>query len=256
MEQASELARGGLYEQLARIGKVVVHPKRIELLELLCQGERRVEALAAATGLKLTTASAHLQVMRQARLVETRRVGTSVYYRAGGDEVCRFVAALADLARARLAEVEQILRGLGEGLEETERVTREELLVRVRRDDIVVVDVRPAEEYEAGHIAGAVSLPLEQLEARLDELARGLEIVAYCRGPLCLLAPQAVSLLRARGLSARSLEDGLPEWRRANLPIAVGAEPGAPDQRVGDPATSRPRRPRRARSSTKTRRNT
>lgn len=249
-----ELARGGLYEQLARIGKVFVHPKRIELLELLCQGERRVEALAAATGLKLTTASAHLQVMRQARLVETRRAGTSVYYRAAGDEVCRFVAALADLARARLAEVEQILRGLGEGPEETERVTREELLVRVRRGDVVVVDVRPAEEYEAGHIVGAVSLPLEQLEARLDELDCGVEIVAYCRGPVCLLAPQAVSLLRARGLNARSLEDGMPEWRSANLPVAVGAEQGAADQRVSDTATSRPRRPRHAGSSTRTRR--
>ena len=254
MDKGIDPGRSVLYEQQARIGKVVVHPKRIELLELLCQGERRVEALAAATGLKLTTASAHLQVMRQARLVETRRVGTSVYYSAAGEEVCRFVAALAGLAKARLAEVEQILRSLGEGRNETERVTREELLVRVRRGDVVVVDVRPAEEYEAGHIAGAVSLPLEQLEARLDELEDGPEIVAYCRGPLCLLAPQAVSLLRARGLNARSLEDGMPEWRRANLPVVVGAETGGADRRAGTTATSRPRRPAHSRSGTKTRR--
>ena len=248
----AELARGGLYEQLARIGKVVVHPKRIELLELLCQSERRVDALAAATGLKLTTVSAHLQVMRQARLVETRRAGTSVYYRAAGDEVCRFVAALADLARARFAEVEQILRGLGEAPEETERVTREELLVRVRRGDVVVVDVRPAEEYEAGHIAGALSLPLEQLKARLDELGSGLEIVAYCRGPLCLLAPQAVSLLRSRGLNARSLKDGMPEWRRANLPVALGAEPALPA--ATSSARSRPSDSRSSGHSARTRR--
>lgn len=246
MDNERNAGQAGLYEQLARIGKVVVHPKRIELLDVLCQGERRVEALAVATGLKVTTASAHLQVMRQARVVETRRVGTSVYYRAAGNEVCRFVAALGELARVRLAEVDRILRDLGDDPEGTERVTRDELLVRVRRGDVVVVDVRPSEEYEAGHIAGAVSLPLELLEARLDELDAALEVVAYCRGPLCLLAPQAVSLLRARGRSARCLEDGMPEWRRARLPVAVGAQPGgrAAERRDSAASASR-RRPRR-----------
>ena len=217
--QASD--RADLYEQLARIGKVVVHPKRIELLDLLCQAERSVEALAVATGLKLTTTSAHLQVMRQARLVETRREGTRVYYRAAGEEVCRFVGALGDLARARLAEVDQILRSLGTDASGTERVSRTELLERARSGDVVVLDVRPVEEYAAGHIPGAVSLPLEHLEARLDELDPGLEVVAYCRGPLCLLAPEAVATLRARGLRARCLEDGLPEWRQAGLPVAT-----------------------------------
>jgi rhodanese-related sulfurtransferase len=234
MEEA--LPTGTLYEQLARIGKVVVHPKRIELLELLCQGERRVESLASTAGLKLTTASAHLQVMRQARLVETRRVGTSVYYRAAGDEVCRFVTALGDLARARLAEVEQILRGLAEN---AERVTRAELVARVRRGEVVVVDVRPAQEYEAGHVAGAISIPFDQLESRLDELPRDLDIVAYCRGASCLLAPQAVSLPRARGFTAAPLEDGLPEWRAANLPVAVGTAPGAAPRRRTSNARSR-----------------
>jgi rhodanese-related sulfurtransferase len=251
MEKPPDTGPGVLYEQQARIGKVVEHPKRIELLELLCQSERRVEALAAAAGLKLTTASAHLQVLRQARLVETRRAGTSVYYRTAGDEVCRFVAALADLARTRLAEVEQILRVLGEGREETERVTREELLGRMRRGDVVVVDVRPTEEYEAGHIAGAISIPLEGLEARLDELGRDLDIVAYCRGPLCLLAPQAVALLRGHGFDARSLVDGMPEWRSAKLPVAVGVHPAVP--RISDTAASRQRRPRRARRAPRTR---
>lgn len=216
--------RADLYEQLARIGKVVVHPKRIELLDLLCQAERSVEALAAATGLKLTTASAHLQVMRQARLVETRREGTRVFYRAAGEEVCRFVGALNDLARARLAEVDQILRSLGTDAAGTERVSRDELLARVQAGEVVVLDVRPAEEYSAGHIPGARSLPLEHLEARLDELDPDLdlEVVAYCRGPLCLLAPEAAALLRGRGRRARCLEDGLPEWRQAGLPVEEG----------------------------------
>ena len=212
-----------LYEQLARIGKVVVHPKRIELLDLLCQSERSVEALAAATDLKMTTVSAHLQVMRQARLVETRREANHVFYKAAGEEVCRFVAALSDLARARLAEVKQILSEIGTQADTSERVSREELLSRVRTGDVVVLDVRPAEEYEAGHVPGAVSLPLEHLEARLNEFDPEVEIVAYCRGPLCLLAPQAVATLREHGRKARCLEDGMPEWRQANLPVAVGS---------------------------------
>ncbi len=237
----SDPGRTGLYEQLARIGKVVTHPKRIELLELLCQGERSVEALAAATGLKLTTASAHLQVMRQARLVETRREATRVYYRAAGEEVSRFVAALGDLARARFAEVEQILREIGTDANGAERVSRDELLARARAGEVVVLDVRPAEEYEAGHIPGAISLPLEHLEARLDELDPGVEVVAYCRGPLCLLAPQAVAALRERGRAAHCLEDGMPEWRQAGLPVATGAE--EPRGAIGQPA-----RPKAARA--------
>ena len=219
--------RTDLYEQLARIGKVVVHPKRIELLDLLCQAERSVEALAEASGLKLTTASAHLQVMRQARLVETRREGTRVFYRAAGEEVCRFVGALGDLARARLAEVDQILRSLGTDAAGTERVSRDELLARVQAEEVVVLDVRPAEEYSAGHIPGARSLPLEHLEARLDELDPAVEVVAYCRGPLCLLAPEAVALLRGRGRKARCLEDGLPAWRQAGLPVEEGIGTGS-----------------------------
>lgn len=221
-----------LYGQLARIGKVVMHPKRIELLELLCQGERTVEALAHAAGLKFTTASTHLQLMRQGRLVVTRREGVRVYYRVAGEEVCRFVAALGDLARARLAEVDQILRDIGADERATERVTRPELLRRVRAGEVVVIDVRPIDEYEAGHIPGALSAPLEHLETRLDEIDSAVEIVAYCRGPLCLLAPQAVATLRGRGRRAHCLEDGMPEWRQAGLPVAVGAEtPPVPAQR-------------------------
>jgi rhodanese-related sulfurtransferase len=216
------MEQSDIYEQLARIGKVVMHPKRVQLLELLCQGERTVEALAAATGLKFTTASAHLQVMRHARLVVTRREGLHVYYRTAGEEVCRFVAALGDLARARLAEVDQILRDIGAGERSTERVSRAELLRRAQAGEVVVVDVRPSEEFQAGHIPGALSLPLEHLELHLDQLDPAIEVVAYCRGPLCLLAPQAVAVLRGRGHRARCLEDGMPEWRQAGLPVAVG----------------------------------
>ncbi len=231
--------RTGLYEQLARIGKVVVHPKRIELLDLLCQGERSVDDLASATDLKLTTASAHLQVMRQARLVETRREANRVYYRAAGEEVCRFVTTLGDLAQARLAEVKQILREIGTHAESTERVSRAELLNRVRAGDVVVLDVRPTEEYEAGHISGAISLPLEHLEARLDEFDPEVEIVAYCRGPLCLLAPQAVVTLREHGRQARCLEDGMPEWRRANLPVTVGSGESDIEQMVSSSTSTK-----------------
>ncbi len=218
--------RADIYEQLARIGKIVGHPKRIELLEILCQSERPVDSLAAATGLNLTTVSAHLQVMRQARLVETRKAGTRIYYRAAGAEVCQFVKALSDLALARLAEVEQILREIEAGGHSAEQVSREELIARVRRGDAVVIDVRPSEEYQAGHIPGAFSVPLEHLEAKLDEIEPDVEVVAYCRGPLCLLAPQAVAIMRRRGLNAKRLEEGMPEWRQAGLPVAVGTEPG------------------------------
>ncbi|MHB8294094.1 MAG: ArsR/SmtB family transcription factor [Acidimicrobiales bacterium] len=234
MENWRTDGREELFEQLARIGKVVAHPKRIELLDLLCQAERSVDALAAATSLKLSTASAHLQVMRRARLVETRREATRVYYRAAGEEVCRFVTALSDLGRARLAEVDQVLSSIGAGRDGAERVTRGELLARARAGSVIVLDVRPAEEYQAGHIPGAVSLPLEHLGDRLDELDPEADIVAYCRGPLCLLAPEALRLLRARGMRARCLEGGLPEWRQAGLPIDTG--PGAP----GAPRHHRP----------------
>lgn len=223
MEYGTIAGETDLYEQLARIGKVVAHPKRIELLQLLCQAERSVDALGVATNLKISTISAHLQVMRYARLVETRREGTRVYYRTAGEEVCRFVTALSDLGSTRLAEVENVLRAISAG-SGADRMTRAELLERVRTESVVVLDVRPTEEYLAGHITGAVSLPLEHLEARLDQLDPYLEIVAYCRGPLCLLAPEAVAKLNDRGRRACSLEDGLPEWRQAGLPITVGAD--------------------------------
>jgi rhodanese-related sulfurtransferase len=211
-----------LYEQFARLGKAVASPKRIELLDLLCQGERTVEGLAGASRMGVANTSAHLQVLRQARLVETRREGVKVFYRLADDAVCRFYFALRDLGRARLAEVEQVVQTYFQARDELEPVSRDDLLDRLERGDVAVVDVRPAEEFAAGHIPGAASIPLAELAERLDELPRDVEIVAYCRGPYCVFAPQALTILRAGGFRARRLEDGLPEWRLARLPVEVG----------------------------------
>lgn len=218
-------ASAELNEQFARIGKAVASPRRIELLELLGQGERSVEELARATGMTVTNASQHLQVLRSASLVTTRRDGTKVICEVAGDDVARFLEGFRDLARGRLAEVELILQRHLDGSGELEPVSRDELRLRVERDGVVVLDVRPVEEYRAGHIPGAVSVPLDDLEQHLARLPRDVEIVAYCRGPYCLLAPQAVTTLRRHGLRARRLEDGLPEWRRAGLPVTAGERP-------------------------------
>ena len=215
-------AKDALYEQFARIGKAVASPKRIELLDLLCQGERTVEALAGAARMGLTNTSAHLQVLRQARLLETRREGVKVFYRLADEAVCRFFIELRDLARARLAEVEQVVGEYFEARDRLEPVRREELLARIEQGQAVVIDLRPSDEYRAGHIAGAISIPLGELVKRLGDLPREAEIVAYCRGPLCVLAPQALEFLRDDGLRARRLEDGFPEWRQAGLPVEVG----------------------------------
>lgn len=173
--------------------------------------------------MRLSNLSQHLQALKATGLVETRREGTRIYYRAADDRVCRFTSELAVVARARLAEVERLAREHLEADEAPEPLTRSELLERIDIGDVVVVDVRPVEEYAAGHIPGALSIPLEALRRRLRSLPKSKLIVAYCRGPFCVLAPQAVTLLRARGLRARRLEDGLPDWRAAGLPVAVGS---------------------------------
>jgi rhodanese-related sulfurtransferase len=216
--------KDALYEQFARVGKAMASSKRIELVDLLGQGERAVEALADAASMGVTNTSAHLQVLRRARLVETRKKGTKVFYRLADDSVGRFFAALQDLSRTRLTEVDQVVRDYFAARDQMEPVGRAELARRLRRGDVVVLDVRPVEEFEAGHIPGARSVPLSQLRRRLKELPNRTEVVAYCRGPFCVLAPEALTLLRKKGFRARRLEDGFPEWRLAGLPVAVGEE--------------------------------
>lgn len=215
--------RAALHEQFARVGRAVASPRRIELLELLCQGERSVEALARATDMTMTNVSQHLQQLSSAGLVDRRRDGTRIYYRAADERVCSLVTDLGAVARARLPEVERLAALYIDGSELLEPLTRTELLRRLGRGDTVVIDVRPTEEYESGHIRGAISMPLDELARRVRELPKTKLIVAYCRGPYCVLAPQALTLLTARGFRARRLEDGLPEWRAAGLPIASGS---------------------------------
>jgi rhodanese-related sulfurtransferase/DNA-binding transcriptional ArsR family regulator len=217
-------AKDRLYEAFARTAKALSSPKRVELAELLAQGERSVEALAEATGMAVTNTSAHLQVLARSRLVETRKEGTRVFYRLSGDDVAGFVSALRDLARSRVAEVDQVVRDYFASRDTLEPVARGELLDRVEHGRVVILDVRPVEEFAAGHIPGALSVPLEQLDAALARLPKRAEIVAYCRGPYCVLAPQAVERLRAKGYKARRLADGLPEWRLAGLPVAIGQD--------------------------------
>ncbi|MGH9106116.1 MAG: ArsR/SmtB family transcription factor [Acidimicrobiales bacterium] len=217
-------AKDRLYEVFARTAKAVANPKRIELLELLAQGERTVESLADATGMGMTNTSAHLQVLARSGMAETRKEGTRVFYRVSGDDVPAFVVALRDLARARAAEVDQIVRDYFVARDALEPIGRDELVGRVGSGDVVILDVRPVQEYLAGHIPGALSVPLDHLEQALSRLPKRGEIIAYCRGPYCVLAPQAVERLKAKGYRARRLAEGLPEWRLAGLPVAVGEE--------------------------------
>lgn len=215
-----------IYEQLARIGKAVASPPRLELLDLLCQGPRTVEGLAREAGQTVANASQHLQVLRGARLVEADKQGLYVTYRLADSAVCEFFQKLRALAELRLAEVDAIIRQLREGPERLEAVEKKTLLRRVRRGEVVVLDVRPPEEYRAGHIPGAMSMPLKNLKARLSTLPRNQEIVAYCRGPYCVMAAEAVEILKAKGFQAFRLEDGIPEWRAHGLPVATGNDPG------------------------------
>ena len=219
---SSREVKDRLYEQFARVGKVTGHPKRLELLDLLCQGERTVEELARAVDLKLTTASAQLKVLRDARLVAVRREGRHIYYGIADDSVCLLLQAVQEVARTQLSEVSETVRTHFEARDPIEPIDPRELKRRIAGgDDVVVVDVRPREEFEAGHIAGAVSIPLEELSDRLDELPDDVEVIAYCRGPYCVLAPEAVDRLSRAGRQVRRLEVGYPEWRLAGLPVTT-----------------------------------
>ncbi|MEU7056071.1 metalloregulator ArsR/SmtB family transcription factor [Streptomyces sp. NPDC046197] len=210
--------KAALYDAFARTGKALSSGKRLELLDLLAQGERSVDALAKAAGLNLTTASAHLQTLKQAGLVVTRRDGVRIHYRLAGDDVAALYALLRRVAQAHHDAVEPA-RAAYLGPVDGEEVGREELLARAAAGEVVVLDVRPAEEYAAGHIPGAVSIPVGELADRIAELPQETEVVAYCRGAYCVLAHDAVRLLNARGRRAVRLTDGMLEWRLAELPV-------------------------------------
>jgi rhodanese-related sulfurtransferase len=213
-------AKTALFDEFARVAKALASGRRIELLDVLANGERTVDALAGAVGLSVANTSQHLQILRQAGLVGSRRQGTSVHYRLAGPEVFELWRTLRTLAASRLAEVERLAVAYLGGRDDLEPVTREELARRLEDgDDLVVLDVRPAAEYAAGHLPGAVSIPVGELRRRLAELPADREVVAYCRGPYCAFAHEAVELLRDEGFAARRLEDGLPEWQAARLAV-------------------------------------
>jgi rhodanese-related sulfurtransferase/predicted transcriptional regulator len=202
-----------LFESIAVMGKAFASPRRLELLDLLAQGPHTVDQLAKASKQSVANASQHLQALHAAGLVTRERDGTRIRYELAGDDVLRLWLALRDTSAQRLAEVERSARDyLGD---QVEGIDREELLKRMRRRDVVLVDVRPTDEFDAGHIEGAQSVPLNELEQRLDELPKGREVIAYCRGPFCVMAHEAVHRLRAAGLPARRLEEGWPEWQLA-----------------------------------------
>jgi rhodanese-related sulfurtransferase len=220
--------KDAIYEQLARLGKAVAAPKRLELLDLLCQGPRTVEALAEQAALSIANASQHLQVLRAARLVEAEKQGLHVEYRLAGDDVCRFFLALRDLGEGRLAEMALVTREYLGARDSMETVAGDELLRRVKEGEVTVLDVRPSEEYRAGHIPGAVSIPLGELRARFKELPKKRDVVAYCRGPYCVFAVEAVELLRRKGFKAHRMEAGVPDWRSRGWRVDVEQEDKPP----------------------------
>jgi rhodanese-related sulfurtransferase/biotin operon repressor len=211
-----------IFTNLARIGTALSSATRLEFLELLAQSERSVEQLATLTGAAVANTSQHLQKLRQAGLVVGRKDGQYVYYRLAGDEIVGLLGALGQVGETYLAEVERIVRLYLAQKDDLEPVPAKELLDRARKGLVTVLDVRPPEEFAAGHLPGAVNIPIHELEKRLGELPKRKEVVAYCRGPYCLMSYDAVQLLRKKGLKARRLEAGLPEWRLAGRPVESG----------------------------------
>lgn len=208
-----------LFAEFASIARAIGHPRRLEILEHLAQGERGVEALSERVGLSVANASQHLQQLRRAGLVTSRRNGKFVLYRLAGEGALELMHALFKVGKRNLAGVDRIVRGYFDERDGMEPVTRAELLERTRRGLVTVLDVRPGDEFALGHLPGAANIPLGELEARLAELDPGREIVAYCRGEYCVLSYEAVAALRARGLNARRLEGGFPEWKAEGLPV-------------------------------------
>lgn len=230
-----------LYAVWADVARALASPKRVELLDLLAQGERTVEQLARETGLTVNNTSSHLSVLKAARLVEPRKSAQFVFHRLADDAVVRLLREVQALARRRVHEVEFLAQQHLDGRDELEPMSARELQRRLRTGDVSLIDVRPELEYDAGHIQGALSLPLDELDDRLDELPQDRMIVAYCRGPYCVFAVDAVERLRRRGFDARRLVDGFPDWRVAGLPVSVAEASGTYDDEGAQPVRRRGR---------------
>lgn len=209
-----------LYEQVARVGKAVSSPKRLELLEVLAQGEKTVEALSGELSIDVKLASAHLKALREARLVGTRREGKYIYYRLSGPDVSALWVLLREVAQEHLVELQLAVGEMIAQPDKLSSVDGEALMQRAQRGEVIVIDVRPQEEFEAGHLPFARSMPLAELERRMGELPRRREIVAYCRGPFCMLSDEALQLLRKQGFKAHKILQGVSEWQVAGLPLA------------------------------------
>jgi len=219
---SSDNPKTRLFVQFAAIARALAHEHRLEILELLGQGERSVEVLAIRSGQPFANTSQHLQHLRRAGLVDTRREGKRVFYRVKDEAVLTLLVALRQVGERNVAEVQQIVVTYFGSRDSLEPVSRQELVTRLQAGDVVLLDVRPEDEFAAGHVTGALNVPLGRLSETIDALPRDREVVAYCRGPYCVLAFEAVAALRASGFKARRLEDGLPEWRVAGLPVAIG----------------------------------
>ena len=218
---SSQSPKQALFAQFAAVAKTLGHAHRLELLEQLAQGERSVEVLAQRTSLSIANASQHLQHMRRAGLVTSRRDGKFVLYRLADDAVLDLLASLRRIAERNVAEVARVVRNYFDARDALEPVSRKELMKRMRGGSVMVLDVRPEDEFALGHLPGAINVPLHALKKRLSDFDRSQEIVAYCRGPYCVLSYEAVAALRAKGFKARRLEDGLPEWRAAGFPVVA-----------------------------------
>jgi rhodanese-related sulfurtransferase/biotin operon repressor len=219
---SSEGPKQALFAQFAMVAKAAGHPLRLELLEQLAQGDRSVEVLADRTHVSLANASQHLQHLRRAGLIMARREGKFVFYRLAEDSVLDFLASLRRIAERHLADVDRVVRDYFVRRDSLDPISRRELLTRLKAGLTTVLDVRPEDEFALGHLQGAVNIPLGKLKKRLSEFDPDKEIVAYCRGPYCVLSYEAVATLRSHGFNVRRLEDGLPEWRAAGLPVEIG----------------------------------
>ncbi len=216
---SNRLLKDLLYEQVARVGKALSSPKRLEILEMLAQGEKAVETITAELGIDNKLASAHLKALKEARLVQTRRDGKRIYYSLSGSDVAQLGVTLRAVAEEHLVELRMALQGMAAEPDRMVSVGRKELMAQARRGEVIVIDVRPQSEFDAAHLPHARSLPLSELRQRMAELPRGVEIVAYCRGPFCLMSDEAVKLLQANGYPARKTTDGVSEWLAAGLPV-------------------------------------